>query len=312
MWWNSANCLTTIATYHSTNPSNALFIDQARNIYETSFKGGLAVTQPGIGKQPGSWLNSLYDDEGWWALAWIEVYDVTGNKVYLGAAQDIYADMKTGLNRTSCGGLVWQRDTNLISSIENSLFLDIAAKLAMRVASGQGDYLSAAMTQYQWLTSQSSLVTNNLIPDGLNPADCTPNERLLTYNQGAMLGALVALHQANPKDESYLERAINIARATIDYFPKPNNGILTEDCDPNCDTTAAQFKGIFIRNLATLQQVRPQDDIRDFIHRNADSIWKHDRGDGNKLGSAWAGPYQAGPVSAMCSGLDGLVAAAMV
>lgn len=51
--------------------------------------------------------------------------------------------------------------------------------------------------------------------------------------------------------------------------------------------------------------------IQKFIYHNADSVWERDRGDGDRLGSAWAGPYKASAVSAMCSGLDTLVAAAV-
>ena len=314
LWWNSANCLTTIAKYHSTNPSSTSLTDILNPIYETSFKGGLAVAQPDMGKQPGSWLNSLYDDEGWWALAWIQVYDVTGNEDYLSAAQDIFTDMHNGLNRTSCGGLVWARNTDLLSSIENSLYLDLAAKLAVRVPN-HPTYLPAALTQYHWLTEQTPLLpSTNLVPDGLNPSDCTASiPRILTYNQGALLGALLSLHHAHPENSTtYLSRALALANATISHPELTPAGILTEDCDPVCDTTAAQFKGIFLRHLAALHRVDPADDLRAFIRRNADSVWTRARGDGNKLGSAWAGPFRDAQLSAMCSGLDALVAAEMV
>lgn len=38
-------------------------------------------------------LNNYYDDEGWWALAWIAAYDGTGNAQYLNMSQQIFADM---------------------------------------------------------------------------------------------------------------------------------------------------------------------------------------------------------------------------
>ncbi len=36
-------------------------------------------------------------------MAFIKVYDVTGSKAYLSAAEDIFEDLRTGLNAT-CGG----------------------------------------------------------------------------------------------------------------------------------------------------------------------------------------------------------------
>ena len=53
-------------------------------------------------------LNDYYDDEGWWALAWIKVYDLTGEPQYLDAASDLFDDMVTGWD-TPCGGIWWDK-----------------------------------------------------------------------------------------------------------------------------------------------------------------------------------------------------------
>jgi hypothetical protein len=54
---------------------------------------------------PKGFLNGYYDDEGWWALGWIQAYDVTKNIQYLQIAADIFEDMKNG-STTPCGGIV--------------------------------------------------------------------------------------------------------------------------------------------------------------------------------------------------------------
>lgn len=50
-------------------------------------------------------LNGFYDDELWWVLAWIAVYDATGNTQYLDKAAAIYEDSKSVWGQTPCGGL---------------------------------------------------------------------------------------------------------------------------------------------------------------------------------------------------------------
>lgn len=112
---------------------------------------------------------------------------------------------------------------------------------------------------------------------------------------------------------------------------KSRMGILTEACDPTCDGNTAQFKGVFVRNLARLYLARPNEngELKVFLERNARSIWERARAGGGgereergfpqeaRLGSDWLGPYSAVDAegedvsaTAMCSGLDGLVAAA--
>lgn len=42
---------------------------------------------------PSAWLDGYYDDDGWWALAWIAAYDITHNRNYLTLAEGIFDDM---------------------------------------------------------------------------------------------------------------------------------------------------------------------------------------------------------------------------
>lgn len=50
-------------------------------------------------------LNDYYDDGLWWALAWIKVYDVTGDAMYLNTAATIFEDSKSIWGDSPCGGL---------------------------------------------------------------------------------------------------------------------------------------------------------------------------------------------------------------
>jgi predicted alpha-1,6-mannanase (GH76 family) len=64
-WWNSANAITTLADYAQATGSR-----QFDPVFQNTF---IAAQKTSAG-----FLNRFYDDEGWWALAWIDVYDITG------------------------------------------------------------------------------------------------------------------------------------------------------------------------------------------------------------------------------------------
>jgi predicted alpha-1,6-mannanase (GH76 family) len=54
-----------------------------------------------------NFLNSYYDDEGWWAIAWIKAYDLTQEPRYLSMAETIFADLTKGWETETCGGGIW-------------------------------------------------------------------------------------------------------------------------------------------------------------------------------------------------------------
>ena len=73
-------------------------------------------------KYPDS-LNRYYDDEGWWALAWVDVYELNPSSSdanrYLRTTEAILADMTGDWDHT-CGGGIWgSTDLNATSSVES-------------------------------------------------------------------------------------------------------------------------------------------------------------------------------------------------
>lgn len=94
-WWNSANVIAMLADFQDYFPS------QATGITNSVFPTTLA-------KAPATYagfLNGFYDDELWWVLAWIKVYDVTKDEVYLTTAAAIFEDAKSAWGTSPCGGL---------------------------------------------------------------------------------------------------------------------------------------------------------------------------------------------------------------
>lgn len=95
-----------------------------------------------------------------------------------------------------------------------------------------------------------------------------------------------------------------------------DQGVLKERCEPGCDADGTQFKGIFVRNLAYLRARIGKESYGEFLVRNADSIWQHNRPpaeDGEEapstFGLLWSGPFDMAEPSRQSSALDAMVAA---
>jgi predicted alpha-1,6-mannanase (GH76 family) len=94
-WWPSANVVTMLADFQEYFPS------QGKAITNQVFPTTLAQAPNSFA----GFLNGYYDDELWWVLAWIKVYDVTGETKYLTTAATIFEDAKNAWGSSPCGGL---------------------------------------------------------------------------------------------------------------------------------------------------------------------------------------------------------------
>lgn len=326
-WWNAANCLTTIGDLAAIDPmvklitkevfSNTFVQGQkyqlqlAKSIQNFSIEtcyGSICPRSLPVTVTRG-FLNDYYDDEGWWALAWIQAYDITHEPHYLAVAIAIFEDMRKGMS--PCGGIWWDKANTYVNAIPNALFLSVAAHLANRSPkrSAKEYYRNIAIHQWEWFNSSGMINAEHLINDGLT-SDCRNNNGTVwSYNQGVVLGGLVELSIAT-KERRYLGAAKTIAEAAIEAL-SDSEGILHDLCEPDCGPDGSQFKGVFARNLWKLHQSVYEELYVEFLVRNAASIWMRDRNGRNQLGLIWSGP-SAGSTNAstQSSALDALVAAA--
>lgn len=303
-WWNAANAITALANYERVSGDH-------------SYDSVLSNTFTAAQKTHPNFINSYYDDQGWWALAWIDAYDLTKNASYLSMAETIFTNIATnGWDTTVCGGGVWWSTAKTYkNAIPNELFLAIAAKLANRTTgSASAAYLNWAQKEWTWFKASGMINEQNLVNDGLNstnPSACVNNgKNTWTYNQGVILGGLVELSQAD-QDATLLPQAEAIANAALANLVTPN-GILNETTVSGGDTP--QFKGIFMRNLMALYSALPsastlQTQYKTFAEANAASIWTNDQGPNHEFGGNWQGPFDSADATRQTSALDALIAA---
>ena len=293
-WWNSANALTVIVDY-----SRATATNQFADVLDHSFHQHTAP----------NFLNQYYDDEGWWALAWIDAYDLTHNPDYLRMSGTIFDDMSKGWDDHCGGGIWWSKERHYKNAIANELFLSVAAHLANRAQTKQEKalYKSWAEREWAWFRNSSMIRDDNQINDGLDD-HCKNNQRTVwTYNQGVILGGLTELSQLHDKKDS-LQRANLIADAAITHLTDAT-GTLHDACEPNCGGgDVPQFKGIFVRNLSALQHRSPHQQYADFIQANAKSILARQDAD-HVIGLDWSTPTTKATAATQASALDAIVAA---
>lgn len=294
-WWNSANALTALVNYSRLSGSTS-YQSAIERTYDVNASGGF--------------LNYYYDDEGWWALAWIDAYDWTQNPDYLNTARSIFNDMTGGWDDACGGGIWWSRARTYKNAIANELFLSVAAHLANRVTDpdDQAWLFGWAESEWQWFSESGMINSDNLINDGLDNNCHNNHGTTWTYNQGVILAGLAELSQQDP-DPALPDAAHAVALAAIDELTDPN-GILHDRCEPDCGRDGVQFKGIFVRNLMALNDAFPDAGYVSFAEINARSIWRADQGPDYQFGLVWSGPFASGNAATQSSALDALIAAA--
>lgn len=297
-WWNNANALTALIDY-------MIASDDHRYLWvvENTFTKKRNAAQ-------GNFINEFTDDTGWWALAWIRAYDFTGDHRYLTTARRDVDFMWTNQDDTCGGGLWWTVHRQYKNAIANELYIKASAELAQRLGAGGSEYLERAVSVWNWFDQSGMINDDGLINDGLDHATCRNNgDTTWTYNQGTVLGGLVALSSATG-DQKYLERARELADASATSPDLHVDGVLTEPCEQRgCDVNGPSFKGIYVRNLGALNRALADHPYSKYLVDQASTAYKHDRTPDNEYGLHWAGPIQGISAATQQSAVDLLVAA---
>ncbi len=289
-WWNAANCMEALELVAPAD-NQLQYLGVLSNTFNLN--------------SGGDFLDEYYDDNGWWANAWIRAFDLTGNTNFLVMAKTIFTNLLTGWDSTNTvcpGGIWWNTSRNYKNAIPNELFLLAAIRLHQRTPGdgGEGSFFYWATNEWAWFKASGMINSDNLINDGLN--GCVNNgETTWTYNQGVILGGLTDLYKVTG-DTAYLTQAELIANAAVTTLVN-SKGVLVEPCEPNCGGDGPQFKGIFVRYLAYLYDVTRTPAYYGFLYTNAHSIWLNDRNVFNQLGLMWDGTWDSDDAARQSSAL---------
>jgi predicted alpha-1,6-mannanase (GH76 family) len=291
-WWQSAVALSTLMTYQ-----------QATGDTRYSY----AISAAFNDNKSGNFENSYMDDTGWWGVAWLQAYNITGNTQYLQMAETD-ANYIHGYWDTTCGGGVWWNTSKTYkNAIPNELFLELTAGLHNAI-SGDTKYLSWAKAEWSWFSSSGMINSKYLVNDGLSissSGSCSNNGGTTwTYNQGVILAGLTQLYQATG-NTSLLTEAQDIANAAI--LNLNATGVLNEPCT-SCDTDQESFKGIFVRGLKQLSDALNTQEYASFFENQVNSIIPKDINSGHQMGFLWQGPIETLTSYSQASAEDALVA----
>ncbi|KAJ4304470.1 hypothetical protein N0V88_002083 [Collariella sp. IMI 366227] len=231
-WWLSGVAITSVIDYmHKTRSSD--YMDQVNTMIEKQ-RAPLAWWPQG----DGDFRGDSTDDTGWWGLAMIRMFDLTGNATYLNISMEDEAYMYESWTDTACGGGIYvdiEKQTYK-NAIANELYIKLAASLHNRV-NNDTFYLERAETAWSWFRRSGMINSNNLINDGLSKrsdGSCVNNKLpVWTYNEGVILGGLSELYLGT-SNTTYLTTARTLADALLLNTTIPNSTIkiLTEICEP--------------------------------------------------------------------------------
>ncbi|MEV6285024.1 glycoside hydrolase family 76 protein [Kribbella sp. NPDC051770] len=287
-WWNSAVALQTVGDYMQ-RTGDRRYLPQLDNTFEKDkgvFPAGYLSGDPLLG----NFTSRAIDDSEWWALTWIQTYDLTKNRKYLDMAVTIAEYVEDYWDGTCGGGVWWDAERTYKNAVTNGLWIRLTAELHNRIP-GDRHWLGRAQQGWNWFTGSGLINADGLVNDGLNTGTCKSNgDTVWTYNQGLAIGAGLELWRAT-RDPRLLTTVRRLADSAIGAGGLAPNGVLAESCEvpgKSCDDNQKQFKGIFLRYWMDLTDTTHDRRYLDFQRRQAATVWEH-RDAAGRLGLRWSG-----------------------
>jgi hypothetical protein len=289
-WWTGANALTAL-------------IDNIRVTGMRSYEYAITASYDRlINERQGQFRNEYSDDTGWWGLAWVAAYDLTGNVRYLNTARAGADHMHTYWDARCGGGVYWRSDRTSKDAISNSLYIQLNAALARRIA-GDVTYRGRAQTGWSWFQGTGMITNDNTVINHVDLNTCRGVSGPLTYTQGVLINALVQLNRLTG-DAVALAVARRIADAATVNTHLHRNGIVREPGETDsCSGDAPAWKGAYIRGIGALNAATGGA-YDAYLKRQAASVYAANRNSFDAYGPHWSGPFVGTSHLCQLSALD--------
>jgi len=251
-------------------------------------------------KYPDMMANKFNDDLGWWALASLRAYQLTGTAEYRNRGSFLFDRIYEEWDTSYYGGGIWWRrdahDPNASSNAQKNVATNapmVITAVKLYQATGDSAYLTKATQIYNWV--KSKLVSGSKINDHLQgPGAGTVIDWDFSYNYGNYLGAAVSLYEATGNN-AYITDANTAATYVID------NMVSAQTLMYEGENDAAGFKMIFARNLNRLRTIGGQSQYLNFLQQNATQAWNHRRAGDKIIGSDWLRPTGSSYVQSLAA-----------
>jgi hypothetical protein len=235
---------------------------------------------------PWAW-NGWNDDIGWFSLALIRGYQMTGNTDFLNAAKYGF-DMAfaRGWDTQYNGGGIWEQQPEKTPAGEpirkEALSNDSLGKVAVMLYQSTHDrwYLDRATQIYDWVTTHIYDANSGQVYTGVDRNNVI-NKGAAVYNQGTFVDFAQLLYQTTGNSRYY-----NDAKRSIDYVKDhmTTNGVINNSASylNTWGDEMARGLGHFVRDH------RQWDTYYPWMVQNADALWNNRRTDYNLTWNGWA------------------------
>ncbi|WP_068616830.1 glycoside hydrolase family 76 protein [Paenibacillus tuaregi] len=279
-WWEAQLWETVMDAYERTH--NSTYRTMIDEIY-TGFNQ----------KYPNMMANDFNDDLGWWALACMRAYELTGTEEYRNRASFLFDQIYSFYDNTYGGGIWWKRDgTSPQKNMATNAPMVITA-VKLKNATGNPAYLTKAQNIYGWIKSRLS--SGSKLGDHVEGSGSgTAVDWDFSYNYGTYMGAALSLYKET-HNAAYLTDANNSANYVISKMTLSNTLMYEGEND------GAGFKMIFMRYLNQLRLETGNSSYLTFLQQNATQAYNHRRNSDQIIGSDWTGPTGSGYVQSLAA-----------